>query len=78
MGTEEEEDFLLALVFLDMMLKSRRTDTKEIERKKKKEKSMADYKLAQKYIEITVLYNAWIISTHDACSNAVRISSILL
>ena len=57
-GEEEEEDILLALVFLDMMLKSRRTNTEEIERKKKKEKSMADYKLAQKYIEITVLYNA--------------------
>ena len=55
-GIEEEKDFLLALVFLDMMLKSRRTDTEEIEKKTKKLR--ADCKLAQKYIEITILYDA--------------------
>ena len=46
--------------------------------RKKTEKLRADYKLAQKYIEIKILYDAWTISTHDACFNAVRISSILL
>ena len=59
--------------------KDQRTNTKEKEReRKKKKKPRADYKLAQKYIEITILYDAWTISTHDTCSNAVRISSILL
>ena len=48
------------------------------EKKKKTEKLRADCKLAQKYIEITILYDAWTILTHDACSNVVRISSILL
>ena len=47
-------------------------------REGKKEKTRADCKLAQNNIEITILYDAWTISTHDACSNAVRISSILL
>ena len=46
------------------------------DREKKKEKPMADYKLAHKYIEITVLYDAWTLSTHDACSNAMRMGSI--
>ena len=54
-GTEEEDDFLLALVFLDMMLNSRRTNTKEIEKKKKTEEPKANYKLTQKYIEIKIL-----------------------
>ena len=61
--------------------KDQRTNTKEKEREKKrkrKEKPRADCKLAQKYIEITILYDALTISTHDACSNAVRISSIAL
>ena len=56
-GTEEEEDFLLALVFLNMMLKSRRTNTEEIE-EKKKQKTKGRLKLAQKYIEIIILYDA--------------------
>ena len=59
--------------------KDQRTNTKEKEReRKKKKKPRADYKLAQKYIEITILYDAWTILTHDACSNVVRISSIVL
>ena len=44
----------------------------------KQEKPRADYKFAQKCREITILYDAWTISTHDTCSNAVRISSIAL
>ena len=44
-GEEEEEDILLALVFLDMMLKIRKID---IEERKKIEQPRADYKLAQK------------------------------
>ena len=53
-------DFLLALVFLDMMLKSRRTDTEEKEKKKEKEKEKprANCKLAQNNIEITILYDS--------------------
>ena len=39
--------------------KDQRTNTKEKEReRKKKKKPRADYKLAQKYIEITILYDA--------------------
>ena len=39
MGTEkEEEDFLLAIVFLDMILKGRRINIEEIEKKKRKKK----------------------------------------
>ena len=55
-GEEVEVEVLWALVFLTMMLRSKRTDTKEIE--KKTEISRADSKLAQKYIEITILYDA--------------------
>ena len=61
------------------MLRIKRTDTTEIgkkKEKKEKEKPRADCKLAHKYIEITVLYDAWTLSTHDACSNAMRIGSI--
>ena len=58
--------------------KDQRIDTKEKERGKKTEKPRANCKLAQKYIEISILYDAWTISTHDTCSNAVRISSIAL
>ena len=57
------------------MLRIKRTDTTEIERKKA-EKLRADCKLAQKYIEITILYDAWTVWSNDACSNAMRISSI--
>ena len=53
-------------------------DREKKKEKKEKEKPMADCKLAHKYIEITTLYDAWTISIHDACSNAVRISSIAL
>ena len=45
-GEGEEMEVLLALVFLGMMLKIKRIDTKETERKK--HKPMADCKLAQK------------------------------
>ena len=58
MGEEVEVDFLLVLVFLDMMLKSRRIYTKEKEKKKKTEKPRADCKLAQNNIEKTILYDA--------------------
>ena len=34
--------------------------------------------LAQKNIEIIILYDAWTLSTYDAYFNAVRISSIAL
>ena len=63
--------------FLNHDTKDQRTDIKEKEREKKK-KPRTNCKLAQKYIEITILYDALTISTHDACSNAVRISSIAL
>ena len=49
--------------------------------KTKQEKPRADYKLEQKKKKKKKdikLYDAWTISTHDACSNAVRISSISL
>ena len=46
--------------------------------REKKEKPRADCKLAHKYIEIKILYDVGTLSTHDACSNAVRISSIAL
>ena len=44
--------------------------------KTKQEKPRADYKLEQKNIEITIQYDAWTLSTHDACPNVVRISLI--
>ena len=56
-GEEVEVDFLLALVFLDMMLKSIRTNRKNQE-KKIKNNPRANCKLVQKNIEITVLYDA--------------------
>ena len=59
------------------MLKSRKERQKR-DKWQKQEKPRADYKFAQKCREITILYDAWTISTHDACSNAVRISSISL
>ena len=56
--------------------------------KTKQEKPRVDYKLEQKKKnkknknkkkkKDIKLYDAWTISTHDACSNAVRISSISL
>ena len=45
---EEEEDFLLDLVFLDMMLKSEKERQKR-DKRQKQEKPMSDCKLAQKY-----------------------------
>ena len=57
-GEEEEEDFLLALVFLDMMLKIRKTNTEERKKTKKQKKPRADCKLAQKNIEKAILYDA--------------------
>ena len=52
--------------------------------KTKQEKPRANYKLEpkkkkkKKKKKDIKLYDAWTISTHDACSNAVRISSISL
>ena len=40
-----------------------------------KEKLRADCKLAQKKYRIKNLYDAWIVKCHDACSNAVKLSS---
>ena len=59
------------------MLKSRKERQKR-DKWQKQEKPRADYKFAQKCREITILYDARTISTHDACSNVIRISSILL
>ena len=55
---EGEVEVLLALVFLGMMLKIKRIDTKETEKKKKTEKPRADCKLAQNNIENNNLYDA--------------------
>ena len=55
-GEEVEVEVLWTLVFLTMMLRIKRIDTKEIEQKT--EKPRADCKLAHKYIEITILYDA--------------------
>ena len=49
-------------------------DKHKRDKRQKQEKPRADCKLAQKYIENNNLYDAWTISTHDACSNVVRIS----
>ena len=51
---------------------------KRAKKRQEKRKPRADCKLAQKNIEITILYDAWALVTHDACFNAVRISSILV
>ena len=77
---EEEEAFLFALVFLVMMLRKDKTDTKETkkEEQRKKTKCRLQVSTKKKYIENNNLYDAWTMSTHDACSNVVRMSSILL
>ena len=56
----------------------RNREKKKQKKKQEKQKPRADCKLAQKYIENNNQYDAWIISTHDSSSNAVRISSIAL
>ena len=48
-------EVLWALVFLKI---KGQTQKRKREREKKKKKPRADYKLAQKYIEITILYDA--------------------
>ena len=53
-------------------------DQKDRHKRDREKKKRADCKLAQKYIENNNLYDAWITATHDACSNAVRISLIAL
>ena len=59
------------------MLRKDRTDTKET-KKEKQRKTKGRLQVSTNIIENNNLYDAWTISTHDACSNAVRISSIWL
>ena len=53
-------------------------DRHKRDREKKNKNQGQTASLTQKYIENNNLYDAWTISTHDACSNAVKISSIAL
>ena len=55
-GTEEEEAFLLALVFLDIVLRKRQDTHKRT--KKKTRKTKGRLQVSTKNIEITILYDA--------------------
>ena len=59
------------------MLRKDKTHTKET-KKEKQGKTKGRLQVSTKIIENNNLYDAWTISTHDACSNAVRMSSIWL
>ena len=58
MGAEEEEAFLLALVFLDMVLRIGQDKQKRTKKKQKENTPRADCKLAQNKIENNNLYDA--------------------
>ena len=58
-----------------MMLKDQK-DRHKRDRERRKEKLRADCMLAQRNIEITILYDAWTLLTNDACSSAMRVSLI--
>ena len=52
--------------------------TQKRQRSKNKEKTKSRLQVSTKNIENSNLYDAWTMSTHDAYSNAMRMSSILL
>ena len=53
-----------------------RTKTQEKEQKKKQRKTKCRLQVSTKKYRNNNLYDAWTDKCHDACSNAVRISSI--
>ena len=52
--------------------------TQKRQRSKNKEKTKSRLQVSTKNIENSNLYDVWTMSTHDAYSNAMRMSSILL
>ena len=66
----------MALVFIGMMLRKEQDKQERIKKETRKTKGRLQVSTEKKNIEITILYDAWTLSTHDACSNAMRIGSI--
>ena len=67
-------DVLWALVFLTMMLKIGKDRQKRDKRRKRKNQGQtaSDIVRAQENNQ----YDAWIVLTHDACSNALRTTQL--
>ena len=66
----------MALVFIGMMLRKEQDKQERIKKETRKTKGRLQVSTEKKNIEIKILYDAWTLSTHDVCLNAVRISSI--